>query len=285
MHELARQPGLPQPGRRDDRHQPRRRAQALRERPLEHRQVLLAADDRRVEVPLQPRRVRGDVEQVPGRHRLRLALRGERGGGLRGDRVADQPVRRLPQQDVARTGVLLEPRRDVDRVPGDETLVGHRLTRDHLAGVDPDAVGDRDAPAGADLLVQAAECRAHLVRRADGPQRVVLVQPWHAEHRHHGVADELLHRAVVPLHHPAHLVEVQRQHASYRLGVEPLAQRGRVDDVAEDHRDGLSHLTRSVRRGGHRRTALRAEPCRRRRLLLAALTPDGRGRIGVRGRG
>jgi hypothetical protein len=184
-------------------------------------------------------------------------------------------VRGLAEQDVAGTGVLLEPGRDVDRVPGHQPLVGQRLTGDHLAGVDPDPVRDRDTPAGTELLVQAAQRVAHLVCRTDRPERVVLVQPRYPEHRHHRVADELLHGAVVPFDHPAHLVEVQRHHAAYRLRVEPFAHRGRADHVAEDHRDGLAYLARVLCGARHRGAALGAEPRRCRGLLLAPVAAGG----------
>src|SRR3712207_7865932 len=51
-----------------------------------------------------------------------------------------------------------------------------------------------DAPVALELRVQVFERAAHLGRRADGAERVVLVQHRDPEHRHHGVADELLDR-------------------------------------------------------------------------------------------
>src|SRR5919106_451438 len=109
------------------------------------------------------------------------------------------------------------------------------------------------------------------------------MQLRYPEARHHGVADELLHRAAVPFDDLAHLVEVQCHDAAYRLSVESLPQRGELDHIAEDHRYGLAHLPRcdhlrgTLRQG---RTALRAEPGCGRRLLLALRTSGSR--LGLR---
>ena len=91
---------------------------------------------------------------------------------------------------------LLEPRGDVDRVAGREPLLG---AGDDLAGVHADPALDAELRASAS---------AHLHRRPAGAQRVVLVQPRHAEDGHHRVADELLHRAAVRLDDRLHPLEV-----------------------------------------------------------------------------
>jgi hypothetical protein len=59
------------------------------------------------------------------------------------------------------------------------------------------------------------------------------------EHRHHCVADELLHRAAVRLDDPAHPLEVAREQSLQRLRINRLAECGRADNVAEQHRDDL----------------------------------------------
>ncbi len=50
--------------------------------------------------------------------------------------------------------------------------------------------------------------RLHLDARPDGPEGVVLMDLGNAEHRHHGVADELLYRPAVAFDHRAHLGEI-----------------------------------------------------------------------------
>ena len=85
---------------------------------------------------------------------------------------------------------------------------------------------------------RSSGCGAH------GAQRVVLADGRHAEDGHHGVADELLDRAAVPLDRGARDVEVARHQRAQRLGVEPLAERGRAGDVAEEHGHDLPLLAR-----------------------------------------
>ena len=72
--------------------------------------------------------------------------------------------------------------------------------------------------------------------------RVVLMRRGDAEHRHHRVADELLHRAAVPLDRLRHGVEVAHHDAPERLGVQALAERRGARHVAEDDGDGLAYL-------------------------------------------
>ena len=112
-------------------------------------------------------------------------------------RVADERERRLPDQHLARLRRLLQPRRHVDRVAGREPLLrpGHDLARH-----------DADPP----LQPELGQRVSHLDRRAHRAQRVVLVQHRHPEHGHHGVADELLDAAAVPLDDRLHPLEVAR---------------------------------------------------------------------------
>ncbi len=88
----------------------------------------------------------------------------ERLDGLDANGVADEEPRLGADQDLAGARRLLETRGDVDRVAGDERLA--LAADDDLARVDADprleaVLGDR---------------RAHLRRRANRAQRVVLVR-------------------------------------------------------------------------------------------------------------
>ena len=87
---------------------------------------------------------------------------------------------------------LLEPGGDVDGVARDERV---SLAGDDLPGVDADP----------GLELELADGIAHLPGGAHRAQRVVLVRDRHPEDGHHRVADELLHRAAVPLEDRAHL--------------------------------------------------------------------------------
>ena len=119
---------------------------------------------------------------------------------------------------------------------------------------------------------------AHLDRRPHRPQRVVLVHDRHAEHGHHRVADELLDGAAVALDDRLHPLEVAREQRAQRLRVEPLAERGRAGDVAEEDGHGLALLAR--RRGvGERRAAGVAEARTLRDVVVAALAQIATARV------
>ena len=177
-----------------------------------------------------------------GRDRLGLALEVERGDGLDLDRVLDESVGRLAEEDLAGLGRLLEPGGDVHRVARDEPLAGARVAGHDLARVHADPSGEADAVIALELVVQLAERGVHAGGGAHGAQRVVLVQPRDAEHGHDRVADELLDRPLVPLDHGGHLVEVAGHDAPEGLGIEALAQRRRAGHVGEDDGDDLSGL-------------------------------------------
>jgi len=117
----------------------------------------------------------------------------------------------------------------------------------HLAGVDADA----------GLDPELRERVAHLDGGTARAERVVLVHDGHAEHGHHGIADELLHGAAVPLDDALHPLEVAREQRPQRLWVGRVAQRRRPGDVAEEDRHRLPVLARRRRRD--RRAALAAE--------------------------
>ena len=108
----------------------------------------------------------------------------------------------------------------------------------------------------------------HLDCRSARAQRIVLVRDRHAEHRHHRVADELLHRAAVPFDHEPDLLEVAAHRAPHRLRVEQLAECGRPCHVAEDDGHRLADVAPGRPRPELRAAgAAKAEPFR---ILLAA---------------
>jgi hypothetical protein len=98
----------------------------------EPRELLLAADERHGRGAARP----FERHDAVRRHRLRPAL--ERHGAERRqrDQRPDQAPRRLADHHVAVPRRVLQPRRDVDRIPDD--VVGGRID-DDLAGVDGDA--------------------------------------------------------------------------------------------------------------------------------------------------
>jgi len=191
-------------------------------------ELALATHDRRVEASHEAGRRGVDLEQPIGRDGGALSLEHElHGFDLHG--VPDELLRFLTDQDLARLCTLLEPGRDVDSIARDQrvALAGHDLAR-----VDPDPRPQPDRRDG----------RPQLDRCAHGPERVVLVRLRDAEDRHHGVANELLHRAAVPLEDSPRILEIAAHRGPHGLGVESLPERGRARQVAEDDRDGLPDL-------------------------------------------
>ena len=119
------------------------------------------------------------------------------------DRLPRRAVRPLADEDPVDRRRALQPRRRVDDVAGHHrvALAGLRAERDErLAGVD----------GGADLQLLADRV-ADRERRPHRALGVVLVRDRRAEDGHHGVADELLDRAAVPLELGAELCVVRRR--------------------------------------------------------------------------
>ena len=201
-------------------------------------------------------------------NRLRLSLRIDWRDRLELERGFSELSRRVADKDVARLCRLLEPRGDIDGITGSECAA---LVRDDLACVD----SHPDLELGAELLVQLVvepgELVTQLMGCTRGTQGIVLVHDGDAEDRHHGVADELLHRAAVPFEHRLRDGEVALHDAAERLRVEPLPKSGRPGDVAEENRDDLPQLPRP---GGLERCAAGIAEPRPRSILLPAGSAD-----------
>ena len=228
------------------------------ERLPEQRQLAVTAHHRRIQPPGMTGGPGRDVIEPVRRDRLGLAFGGDRVGGLGTDGVARQPVRLLADQDLSRGGCLFQAGRGVHGVTRHERLPGRGIAGDDLARVHADPRGERDPVVALELLVEVDESVAHLHRRPDPPERVVLMHLRDPEDRHHRVPDELLHRAAVAFDRDLHRVEVARHHATERLRVEQLAERRRAGDVAEHDGDGLADLV-APRLLGKRRRARHAE--------------------------
>jgi hypothetical protein len=111
---------------------------------------------------------------------------------------------------------------------------------DDLAGVDAGVQLQPHPRLALQPVVQLGQGGVHAGGRPDPPQGVVLVGDGDAEHGHDGVAGELLHRAPVVQDHRPHGLVVAGHDPRQRLGIEPLAERGRAAQVAEHHGHGLA---------------------------------------------
>jgi len=274
--ELLDQAGLADPGRAGH----HRQAAAARGGGLLHGtdeqpELGVAADHRHVQVAGLAGDVRPHPQQPEGGHRPALALQLERRHRLHRGRVADQPPGALADQHLAGSGRLLQAGGEVDGVADEDVLAADRVADHHLAGVDAGAHLQPYAPVRVQLQVELRERLTQLGRAAYRPQRVVLVQPRDAVDGHHGVADELGDGAAVAGEHLGGLVVVAGDHLPEQLGIQPLAQPGGADQVAEDDGDGLAGL-RALAGGGQRRPAAEAEAGPR-RVLLTARAADQHG--------
>ena len=230
-HELLHQPRLAHAGGRDDADQ---RRPSFDDRTtgdeLQLRQVVLAAHERQADAALGLGLLWPDHE--PRRHGRRFAP------GPDFDLVAEfeivgGPYRAVAGQDRPWLGLLLEPRRDVGRVAGDEEVTGGLVAAGHdLARAD--AEPDRDPVSEQGVGPDAVSHHEGGGHRAIG---IVAVRGWEAEDCHHGIADELLDRASVLLDALARDRVVAGEQAAHLLRVEVLAERGRARHVGEEDGD------------------------------------------------
>jgi hypothetical protein len=260
--ELERQPRLADPGRPEHGDQPRPPGlDRLVEERDERQKLPVPPDHRRLKPGHSAGGLGQGFDETPHEERLGLPLELERGGSLEPKRVAGGQVRPRPDQCGAGLGRLLQPGGDVDRIPGDETLIARAGgRREHLPGVDPDPDLKRHPVPVGELGVEVVEPRQHVERRPQRPFGVVLPHHREAEHGHHRVSDELLHGPAPRLDDGGHGGEVGGERRLQPFGIQPLAERGRAGDVGEQ--DGGEPALLADRLGGKRRRTVRTEPKR-----------------------
>jgi hypothetical protein len=238
-----------------------------------HARVGLAQQSELVVAPDEQRRAAdlhidteaaASAQRAPERDPARLALQLD---GLE-FLVVDPGTRRTERQlaDDERSGRSgsLKARRRVDDVAG----------RDALAGLGTRAkLHNRLA-----CRHRCAHLETELIRRFQDPQarpnrtlRVVLVRDRSAEHGHHRVADELLHRSTEPDELFAHPLVVGLQRRAHVFRVSGIGARGERDQVDEEHGDGLALLPEHPRA---ERSAAREAEASPFRVLLRATRAD-----------
>ncbi len=190
------------------------------------------------------------------------------------DRSLSRPIRRLVDEDAVGGRRGLQPRSGVDHVAG-----GHSLTL-LRACIEPD-----ECLAGGDphpnvklprvvALVQLGDPLSDGQRSADGALGIVLAGGRRAKDGHHGVADELLHRAAVALELEADALVVAGEDRSDVLGVELFRLRREADEIGEEDADDLPLFPRPRGFGSQGRRAGVAEPGALGILLTAVRTGD-----------
>ena len=238
--QLARQATLPDAGVAIDRDELRA---AGRREPSEDRaeelELLVAADHRRTQAWEAALGGAGNrarlVKKLDRRDRPRLPPHRQSAYVAEGE-TPRRAGRALGDEDLVRIGGLLEPRRCVDGVAGDDPGLGARLARgDDVACVHADPHREADAVTAVERVVQLAEAASHPESRPKRPRRVVLVRDRRAEDGHHRVADELLDGSAFCLDLLAHGLGVGAEHVLEVFRVQRLAERRRPRDVRKEH--------------------------------------------------
>jgi hypothetical protein len=173
--------------------------------------------------------------------------------------VVRELIRRLGYQDFARRRRALQARGGVDSVAGHRVgSVGGRAdpTRDHRAGIDPDAQREWPPHPALPAEIQYAHPVAHQEGRAQAALGIVLVRARGPEDGHHRIAHELLDKALVALDRRSHLAEEVGLDRAHFLGIESFAEGREPDQVREQDGDGAAvTLGRSGCRGRGRGSA------------------------------
>ena len=182
------------------------------------------------------------------------------------DETASELDGRLPGQDLAGLGGLLQPRSRVDLCPDHDVAIGRRADR-HRTGVDTDPNPHREREV--ELCAESFGPFTHRPRGADRAHRVVVVRHRDPEDTEDGVADE-------PLGDAAHPCDLLRDHPvvggddlTEPFGIKPRRELGRAGQVDEHDGDDPSL---GGRRDRDRRPAVRTEVRRLRERLPAAGT-------------
>ena len=179
-------------------------------------------------------------ERTPERLRLGLALELVLAGVRVGDRGLRCPLRRLADEDAARLRLGLDPGGGVDEVAGNHAL--------SLGAEGDRGLAGEDAGTRLQLRVERGNRGDELQRGSHGAFGVVLLRDGRSPHRHHRVADELLHRPAVALDERARLLEVAGEELARLLRVAALGGGGEADEVGEE--DGHVAALRGGCRGG-----------------------------------
>ena len=251
--------------------------------PHQHRDFLVAADQRREIALRRAASAAARAHQPEQRHRLGHALERVRAALLGDEQAGDLALHPRRDQNRARLGQRLHPRRDV----GDVAVNLARRIHHRRTGFETDA-GDELRLAGAGVLAvqlgQRALDRQRRPRRAFG---IVLLRHRIAEQRHQPVAELLGDMAAHLRHRRRGGIEIGADEIAPLLGIELRGNAGRTHQIAEHHRE-IAALAGGLRgrrggrcgdrrRGRRRREQMQPRPvCRLTRRLPAEFFGDGR---------
>ena len=236
--DLGDEPRLADPGLAHDRDDHAAPVDETVHRPLEHRQLEIAPDERalqheRFRIP-DPRHLeRRDRGALPGELLLAELLELEAPLHL--------ALRLHTDHDPSARSQGLEPGRDVhgvpERVPRVAPVAVLGRADDHGAGVDPDPGGESDAVGGLDLVRVAGEGALDGQGCENGALRVVLVRHRGAEDGVDLIPAQLRDGAAEAAdllgHDPHHFVDEELRPFRAKL----LGDLGRPDEIPDQNRD------------------------------------------------
>ena len=190
-----------------------------------------AADERAIETPAVALYPKAAHPVRP--HRVRQTLDRDLALVLRVNSVRHGALHGGGDQDLAGGGRVGQPRRQV-----------HRIADHGIVGVAADAARHNLAAGDADMRLErpaevAGEHRHLLLDRLGRPHRpfrIVAMGQRGAEHRHHAVADMLVHRAAMVADDGVRPVEETPEQGMRLFGVDRRGQLGVAGDVGEQHR-------------------------------------------------
>ena len=87
------------------------------------------------------------------------------------------------------------------------------------------------------LMAQGRAALEHVQRGIESALRVVLMRDRRAEDRHHRVAHELLHKAVIAHDRLGERIEQRILESAHLFRVEALSERGEAGQIGEEDRD------------------------------------------------
>ena len=250
--QLREQPALADPGLAPDQQDAARSARHELDRRPGPRDLCRPPDEQRVVV--RPRRS-DRAEHLVRQDGIGLAFQLQAARLAEAEQPLHQPDGLGAREHRSRWRLPLQTGSDVHGVADGAVLdatAGAHGADDHGAGVDADAGTEaRDAEALLDLARVGSQLVGELKRRAKRALGVVFVGGRRTEQGEHPVAREVLHRPAEPLdgvHHPRDRVADQEADL---LGVEPLAERRRSDEVGGERGDHPPLFTHCGLRAHH----------------------------------
>jgi hypothetical protein len=218
-------------------------AHDAREDLAELRELCLTTDKRCLGLVRESRSGQDEVKNSPCGERTARSLPNER---LQLHGVADQAPSRFADHDLAWRCRPGQSSGGGDGLAGDGRIRALSAAGNYLSGADRDPRLQFES-GRSKLVSQTRDCGAQIESRAHRPERVILVNAGHAEHRHERLADPLIEHATVRGDDGFGRVEIAPEYVAQHLGVELTCKRCRLAEVAEEHSDRLSSFARRLR--------------------------------------